>query len=97
MPKTRGNIKRRKRILMAEHPFCFWCGIKVVKRWPIKGQNNDNIATIDHLDSRNKELKEIVLPNGARTVLSCKKCNQERNDREQRELSTVCIKKISDI
>lgn len=75
---------RRKRNLMARDPHCYWCGCEVfLYRIQPKMRVPDNAATIDHLFSRvigpRKNLHQEV------TVLSCKKCNEERSEFEQQE------------
>lgn len=65
--------KRRRNKLFIKHPFCHWCGCKLVK----STQDSPNAVTLDHvygrLDSRRSD------PNyDNKTVLACKLCNSKR-------------------
>jgi hypothetical protein len=66
-----------------KHPFCHWCGIRlrIVERQH-GGKQADDEATVDHIRSRlDTRRHEPVRPGQSevRRVLSCYKCNQQRN------------------
>ena len=85
------SIKRRRNNLWnQEGGKCFWCGCETTL--PPDGQMSritrnipDNEATIDHLRTRFDENRQEP-GNGqeTRTVLSCRKCNNERG--KEREM-----------
>lgn len=83
--------KLRRDRLFNEHPFCYWCGVKLIHpreflelragkpRMKAK-QNHSYMATLDHLDSRYDETRGMFSRMGiARTVLACHACNNYRN------------------
>jgi hypothetical protein len=71
--------KRRDRLWHERAGMCHWCAVKTVL--PPSGvmlrHHPDNLATIDHLDGR-------LSPDRGkhsgkeRTVLACRRCNQQR-------------------
>lgn len=78
--------QRRLKNLFEAHPHCFWCGCLVTleNRYNHESEHHlklpPNGATLDHIISRNnkdwkKGVKNVV-------VLSCNKCNQERQAKE---------------
>lgn len=86
--KVNNKIARRRNNLFALDPHCFYCNVEVVNKRARKGQNNDNLATIDHLDSHWVSLKKLSAHDGGRKVLCCRKCNQERNKKEIRRFAS---------
>jgi hypothetical protein len=86
MPNTRKLRKQRLRLWQAD-PHCFWCGVRTIlpsKQW--KGPVSPNVATIDHLRPRHHPGRLIPANGEIRRVLSCWKCN---NDRDQFESSLL--------
>ena len=86
---SRQKVKDRRQILLNEHPFCCYCGVKVVyfkiKRFQ---RTPDNFATVEHLRSKYQESrKEPNLGNEQRIVLACNKCNNEKGSTETSLLS----------
>lgn len=88
----RGNAYERwqRRQLWEMHPNCHWCQKPTIL--PPKysdqfrqGQVKPNFATVEHLDSRLSH-ERGKHPGEFRRVIACWKCNNERNDREQRAL-----------
>jgi len=86
---------RRLRNLLKQDPHCLWCGCEVEYFIPKKFERlPDNFATIDHLNDKILERKRpepIKKINGRTifcitTVLSCKKCNEERANEKVRSL-----------
>ena len=71
--------RRRLRNLLKSDPHCFWCGYEVVfdNR---KNKDIPNMATLDHLISKNSKYYKQGKRN--RLVLSCYDCNQERQKKE---------------
>lgn len=76
------RMKRRKeKLLQLQGGRCFWCGRQVTTDFEQKpgARPPENLATIDHLDSRYSPLRGKF--NGlrmARTVLACWRCNNDR-------------------
>lgn len=89
MPKS--LTKQRKRF-WHQDPRCHWCGIETILTTTahIKGtiapEDRDRIATIDHLHPRHHP--DRLKPNDLtiRHVLSCWKCNNDRDTRERAAL-----------
>jgi len=78
---------RRLKNLFNKNPYCFWCNCLVVlgNRYGNDSKTQPpNMATLDHVISRNNKNWEKGMKN--RLVLSCFKCNQERQAKEIREL-----------
>lgn len=79
--------RRRLKNLMKLNPHCFWCDCLVILGNRDKGnhaKHPPNMATLDHVSSRNnKNWKR-----GKRNirVLSCSECNQKRQIKETRLL-----------
>lgn len=78
---SRKSFVRRRRNLLRTHPYCHWCGRKVVWYHVPGGHRNeeygklpDNFATMDHIYSKN----EGPRPEVGILVLSCLKCNHDR-------------------
>lgn len=68
---------KRKWDLWKKNPRCHWCGKITWPRGRRDGKNEDDVATVDHLDNslspeRGKHAGE------ERTVLACYACNQKR-------------------
>ena len=62
---------------------CFWCECELVKYPLEKGETlPHNYATIDHLYSKLHPLRKTYPTGERRLVLSCHKCNDERNELE---------------
>ena len=80
------QIRRRDR-MFREHPYCHWCGTKVVmvtgsrvKSFP------DNAATLDHRHGRLDPRRRVDSGPSNRTVLSCWRCNQIRCVEDQQRI-----------
>jgi hypothetical protein len=83
---TNAIRKRRKRLWEAD-PRCYWCGIVTVLIEKSGGSHLPNEATIDHLRPRHHPGRlEPIEHQEIRRVLSCFKCNNERDTRERAEL-----------
>ena len=73
--------KRRRDNLFKQHPYCHWCKCKLSHPEIVKQKQTQpgDMATIDHLRNRTDfNRTEANTENQTRTVLSCKKCNEER-------------------
>jgi hypothetical protein len=71
------SLKRRRANLFRADPHCYWCGREVINIKLKRHQHPpENLATIDHLISRYDDRRGKVV--GVR-VLSCWKCNHDRN------------------
>lgn len=72
------------RYLVAEYKVCYHCQIPVKMYPQVDGEpTKPDRATIDHLNSRRaRKRHELTIK-----VLSCFKCNQERNNQEQRRFN----------
>lgn len=87
MSKKNGRKQkvRRRDGLFAQHPFCFWCGVKLVQPWngdysvPKAQRHPANAATLDHLDHKydRKDWNKLGICI-ERSVLSCAACNNRR-------------------
>lgn len=77
----RAREKARRDRLFRQHPYCHWCGVKLVmpKCGPrMKFPLPDNAATIDHRHGKlDPNRREDFAPENW-TVLACHKCNNER-------------------
>lgn len=81
------HFKKRRDYLMKLHPYCTWCGCKLIY-FSLKPHQKmpDNFATLDHFYSRisgkryDPHFKQITM------VLSCHKCNDERARIEDKNL-----------
>jgi hypothetical protein len=82
------RLKRQRYRLWLADPHCCYCGVKTTlpsKHW--KGPMSPNVATIDHLRPRHHPGRlEPAKNQEVRRVLSCWKCNNERDQRESSEL-----------
>lgn len=81
------RLKKQRLAIWKYDPHCYWCGVKTIlpsKHW--KGPTASNVATIDHLRPRHHPGR-LEPCNGRefRRVLSCFKCNNER-DRIEHEM-----------
>lgn len=73
--------KRRRRILYAMHPHCYWCGVLLDPSWYYPSRY---AATIDHVRPRQVKKQRGDIPGGEVTVLACAACNTYRNDATQK-------------
>jgi len=82
-----GKLRRRRKHLWESDPNCVFCGRMTVlpKRGVKHGQTRDNLATIEHLDSK-YNLMRGKFKNTERTVLCCWRCNNDRNKCEQQNV-----------
>jgi hypothetical protein len=82
------SLRKQRTRLWLINPYCYWCGVKTIlpsKYW--KGPTAPNVATIDHLRPRHHPLRREPAKNQeVRRVLSCFKCN---NDRDREELAKL--------
>ena len=82
--------RRRLKNLFKSDPHCFWCDCLVTleNRYNHKDKHHiglpPNGATLDHIISRNDEDWKKGMKNGI--VLSCNKCNHERQAEEIKKL-----------
>lgn len=67
-------------------PRCVYCGVVTIFDRPEGKASPPNLATIDHLRPRHHPgRREPIKPGEVRHVLSCWKCNNDRDKRELRE------------
>lgn len=86
MPAKQYFAKRRAKMMM-KHPYCYWCGIRVVHHKLNPHQRMpDNFATIDHLISKYYGKRPNVYGKEKTLVLACNKCNFERCKKETESL-----------
>ena len=78
-----GSFRKRKLKLFEQNPHCHYCGVLTVltEAGVEEYKDNPNHATIDHVYSR-FDLRRWVCNNEERYVLSCRKCNNDRQARE---------------
>lgn len=83
MSNTR-YFRKRREILMAQDPHCYWCGVEVIyfriEQIPRGEKLPHNFATIDHLiDRYDAEARHEAWKNKQpNTVLACYSCNHKR-------------------
>lgn len=74
----------------AADPRCHWCECPTIIMPQVskmkKGKPPENAATIDHLRSRYHPGRQEPANGEKRLVLSCWRCNQERNRQEEIQL-----------
>lgn len=87
MPCTRKLRRQRLRLWLAD-PHCYWCGVRTfLPTREGKSPKAPNEATIDHLRPRHHPERLVPARGGeVRRVLSCWKCNNERDQRESAQL-----------
>lgn len=88
---NKGNHNRLKAKLKRSS-ICYHCGITVKKSYG--GAQDDDAATVDHIYSRYEIIRMLIdskYPElrHKHTVLSCYKCNKDRNDRRQEEINKI--------
>lgn len=86
MPYFKGWLRRERRRLWDINPHCHYCGVTTVfppsgKCWAANEPNN--MATLDHLYSR-WDIRRLFPASEKKVVLSCLKCNRDKNFREMR-------------
>lgn len=95
--------KERRDKLFKKHPYCHWCSRPLVDprnyQWKTPSGHNrliknppDNLATLDHLDSRFSQ-ERGKHPGKVRTVLACQKCNLQRAADEARRLGAEALRR----
>jgi hypothetical protein len=68
---------------------CHWCGVETILKVPHGKKHPPTFATVDHLYSRLDPRRRIPSEIGEeRTVLACKRCNEDRAAREVAALAT---------
>jgi hypothetical protein len=88
-PKKRLGKSSWKRFkLWQKDPDCFYCGVETVFYNPFPGKADpDNLATVEHLNSKLSERRNTPNHNGERrVVLACRKCNHSRGAKEYNQL-----------
>lgn len=75
-----GNNTKRRRLLFARNPHCFWCGKLTVLDMTSKLKHDS--ATVDHLYSRLHPERYAPRRRAATTVLACNQCNKGRSHAE---------------
>ena len=79
--------RARRLILWNRNPICHWCGVHTLLiSQDKKAKASDNMATVDHLDSRLSGNRKSPRKGEERTVLSCYKCNHHRGSLECKKL-----------
>lgn len=99
--------KERRDRLFEQHPFCHWCGVKLIhpreflevrggRLRMAKNKNHKLMATLDHLDSRYDTTRGMFsgmwIP---RTVLACHQCNCARNKLVESALPKETLHKLA--
>lgn len=92
------EIKERRQKLIAKGLGCHWCG-RPVKEYENKGSNPpDDQATIDHLfDKYNPHRKTPNHNQERRWVLSCYRCNNDRNKLRQQQLPKELLTSLKEM
>lgn len=87
--------KRRKRLInrLKRDDHCYWCGRQVVLTPDGSGVLKPFHATIDHKFSR-QDIRRYLPSGGSYQVLSCYKCNQQRNIEDTKKLSLKTVNKM---
>ena len=91
---SKKRLQRIRRELFEKDPNCHWCGRLTRAEYAPrqnKGGSSSDIATLDHLISRLDGLERWAdpAPDKPRYVLSCRKCNSEREREKALEFSKV--------
>lgn len=86
MPSTKKLRRQRLRLWFA-NPHCYWCGVRTfLPTREGKSPKALNEATIDHLRPRHHPDRLIPANGEIRRVLSCWKCNNDRDAYERAQL-----------
>lgn len=87
------RLRRQRYLMWKKDPRCYWCGIRTIPpSWfetmkpDLRQKLRDKMATIDHLRPRHHPARGEPANGDVRRVLSCHKCN---NDRDRIELSRL--------
>lgn len=81
------KTREQKIRLFKRHPYCYWCGRKLVLTNIKNGILPKNAATIDHLYSRLSPKRSLPNTNNEiRHVLACRRCNHKRGKFEDKAL-----------
>ena len=92
------RIKRQRRRLYEQNPYCHWCQRKLQLIEKPGGKLPDDAATIDHLRSRYDPLRQVpATRNECRRVLACFRCNFERGRKEILENHNLQVNKSGSI
>ena len=92
--RPKDYLRRIKIRLWEKDPHCYYCGVLTIlpPAGIIKSSSDPNLATIDHVYSK-FNLMRWVKSEGEdkknRYVLSCQKCNNERQRREYESLPLI--------
>lgn len=80
------RIHNRRINLMAECPFCYWCGraLRLYDKGEVPKKLPDDFPTIDHLNTRFKGERPDLNMKEETWVIACPKCNNERSKNELR-------------
>jgi hypothetical protein len=84
---SKKKLPKQRRRLWETNPHCHWCGIKTV--WYAEARGGaapPDAATLDHLHPRHHPDRLMPADGALRHVLSCSKCNNERDTRERAAL-----------
>lgn len=76
-----GTVQRRRAALFKQSPICHWCA-QTTHEWT--GQTDDLLVTLDHIKPRAACKTIAEYRDDANTVLSCHRCNQDRNSEYMR-------------
>jgi ribosomal protein S14 len=86
-------MRKHRDKLMAADPHCQNCGTGLVHFTPRPHQPvPDNFATLEHVNSRNQSRPR---PPVGRTVLWCRRCNQDRGAAEQAALGIDRLRELA--
>lgn len=77
---SRNSLSRQRKRFLQEHPFCYYCGTRVVElQNGHRGPVPDNAATIEHLRPKmHPQRNEPNRFNLYRHVLACYRCNADK-------------------
>lgn len=86
--RTRNEYyKHRRQVLLAQKPYCHWCGRKVLYyKLKFRERMPKDFATIDHLTSRFHGPRPNVYGRRQTLVLACHECNQRRCEEETKSI-----------
>ncbi len=98
---ARSNKRQREKLFHAQGRRCYYCHVEMRNDWDTftyiaqNGQRKvdpnkqlpENMATLEHLDSRLSPLRGTFPPNVRRHVVACRMCNNRRGIQEQAQLS----------
>lgn len=93
MPGGRKTRSRKQWLYRRQGGRCFWCAVTMVLPRQHVHEPPDNLATLDHLDDRLSGRRGMYAYGVERTVLACRKCNNERGRQSELQMPIEELRK----